>query len=131
MAQCLATRRGFTLLGPDNNAALGVGAKGVAVTGNIASRGFNGFSIFGSDNIITGNVAVANRAVGFTIQGPGHTVRGNASIANGDGFAVVLTTDVRLTDNVSTGNIFGSLFLGCPTWSTTPSDRQHQRRNPR
>jgi hypothetical protein len=44
--------RGFTLLGLDNNVALGVGAKGVAVTGNIASRGFGGFSIFGTDNVI-------------------------------------------------------------------------------
>jgi hypothetical protein len=39
-------------------------------------------------------------------------VHGNASIGNGDGFAVVLSSDVRLTDNVSTGNIFGYSLFG-------------------
>src|SRR4029077_3959834 len=82
------------------------------VTGNIASRGGGGFSIFGTNNVIVGNIAVATTGPGFTIQGPGHTVHGNASIGNADGFAVVNSSHVRLTDNVSTGNIFGYSLFG-------------------
>ncbi|MGH8646376.1 MAG: NosD domain-containing protein, partial [Gammaproteobacteria bacterium] len=100
------TKHGFTLTG---TVAASVGlsvdsaTSGVAITGNVASKrvqgftvaaggtghtiignlannnSFNGFVIGGTGHVITGNTASANGAAGFFLGGTGHVVTGNAA----------------------------------------------------
>jgi parallel beta-helix repeat protein len=99
---------GFTLTGAPRNSGLVTAATRVTVAGNRSSGNAGGFSIFGSENTIQRNVAVANNGHGFEMFGQSHIFRENAAIGNnGEGFLVFGGQSHTMENNVSTANGVG------------------------
>ncbi len=99
---------GFTLTGAPRNNGLVTAATRVIITGNRSSGNAGGFSIFGSQNVLSRNVAVANNGHGFEMFGQSHIFRANAAIGNnGEGFLVLGGQSHTIENNVSTANGVG------------------------
>jgi parallel beta-helix repeat protein len=99
---------GFTLTGSAGNNGLVTAATRVTIAGNTSSGNAGGFSIFGSQNVLSRNVAVANNGHGFEMFGQSHTFRSNTAIGNnGEGFLVFGGQSHAIQDNVSTANGVG------------------------
>jgi len=74
---------------------------------NLAFGNSNGFGLFGSGHLVTGNVSSSNTASGFVMTGTDHLIFGNESIGNGgDGFTVQGIGGDILKRNSAFGNKF-------------------------
>jgi parallel beta-helix repeat protein len=90
-------------IGNNNGNGFGVSSKSKENTliANVAMQNYNGFSVSGDDNCLTGNAATANSGNGFFVAASSskNRLNNNGAVSNGgDGF------DIEGSDNVVAGN---------------------------
>lgn len=79
-------------------------SKGNSVIGNLATQNINGFTVWGTDNCLTGNAATGNSDSGFFVgkSGAKNRLNNNGAVSNGgDGFDIEGSNNVLAANNAS------------------------------